>query len=92
MKSTGIVRHIDSLGRVVIPKELRRTLDLNDPMAPVEIFVEGNKVIIQKYDRGCHFCGSVNVTIHRFYDKSICTNCINEIVKVMEDKKNENHG
>ena len=49
MKSTGIVRRIDELGRVVIPKELRRTLDLNEG-DPMEFYVDGDKVILRKYE------------------------------------------
>lgn len=48
MKSTGIVRKIDELGRVVIPKELRRTLGI-DKQDPVEIFINGDQIILQKY-------------------------------------------
>ena len=49
MKSTGIVRKIDHLGRVVIPMELRRTLNIEDG-TPLEIFTEGNQIILQKYE------------------------------------------
>lgn len=48
MKSTGIVRIIDDLGRVVIPKEIRRTLKIKEG-DPLEIFVEGKSVIYKKY-------------------------------------------
>ncbi len=51
MKSTGIVRRLDDLGRIVIPKEIRRTLDLPEG-TPMEISVEGNKIILQKYQAG----------------------------------------
>ena len=49
MKSTGIVRRIDDLGRVVLPVELRRTLDL-EVRDPVEIFIEGDAIVLRKYD------------------------------------------
>ena len=48
MKSTGIVRKLDHLGRIVLPKELRRTLDLPEG-APVEIFVDGSRIVLRKY-------------------------------------------
>lgn len=48
MKSTGIVRKVDNLGRVVLPKELRRTLGIEEK-DPVEIFIDGNQIILQKY-------------------------------------------
>ena len=55
MKATGIVRHIDELGRIVIPKEMRKKMEIssNDP---VEIFVEGDRIILTKYHSSCTFC------------------------------------
>ena len=55
MKSTGIVRKLDELGRIVLPIELRRTLDIND-RDPLEIFVEDSTIILKKYVRACIFC------------------------------------
>ncbi|MDR1193586.1 MAG: AbrB/MazE/SpoVT family DNA-binding domain-containing protein, partial [Peptococcaceae bacterium] len=64
MKSTGIVRKVDELGRVVIPIELRRTLgiDLKDAL---EIYVDEEKIILKKYEPACIFCGSAN-NVHHF--------------------------
>ena len=56
MKATGIVRKIDDLGRVVLPIELRRTLNI-DIKDPVEIFIEGDLIILKKYEPACVFCG-----------------------------------
>jgi len=63
MKSTGIVRKIDPLGRIVLPKELRKTLGINEK-DPLEIFVDGESIILSKYEPACIFCWSVkdNVT------------------------------
>ena len=77
MKSTGIVRKIDDLGRAVIPKELRDTMGLNikDPM---EFYVDGDKIIIKKYESGCHFCGNEGDNIiHK--DKQVCKSCLKEL-------------
>ena len=57
MTSTGIVRRIDGLGRIVLPKELRAILDLND-RDPLEIYTEGNTIILKKYEPACIFCNS----------------------------------
>ncbi|QTH46539.1 AbrB/MazE/SpoVT family DNA-binding domain-containing protein [Cohnella sp. LGH] len=57
MKATGIVRRVDDLGRVVIPKELRRTLGVAEG-DPLEIFVDGDRIILQKYVPGCVITGS----------------------------------
>ena len=77
MKSTGIVRNIDELGRIVVPKEIRHRLGIANT-DPVEIFVEDNKIILTKYTPVCHFCGS-SEEIVSFKGKSICSTCINEI-------------
>jgi transcriptional pleiotropic regulator of transition state genes len=77
MKSTGIVRKIDSVGRFVVPIELRTTLDLgtNDS---IEIFTDEDKVILKKYQPACIFCGNAdNVTY--FKGKLICKDCLEEL-------------
>lgn len=76
MKNTGIVRKVDELGRVVIPKELRNTLGINE-RDPLEIYVEGHKIILQKYQNRCLFCGEK--TENAFMDKCVCEGCINKM-------------
>ena len=81
MKSTGIVRKVDELGRVVIPIELRRTLSINEKDA-LEIYVDTDKIILRKYEPtcSCEFCGNAdNVT--QFRGKNICSDCIKEMHK-----------
>ena len=78
MKSTGIVRNIDELGRVVVPKELRRKLGIANT-DPVEIYVEEDKIILKKYIPVCHFCGSTSM-LREFKDKNICQSCVNELL------------
>ena len=58
MKSTGIVRKLDQLGRIVIPKELRTTFDINEA-DPIEIFVDGTDIVLRKFQQSCIFCGEV---------------------------------
>ena len=78
MKSTGIVRNIDELGRVVVPKELRKKLGISNT-DPVEIYVEDDKIILKKYLPVCHFCGGTEaLTVYR--EKNICKSCIDELV------------
>lgn len=77
MKSTGIVRRIDELGRVVLPIELRRNLGIAEK-DPVEIFVDDDKIILKKYNPACVFCSNTkNVT--QFKDKMVCENCLAEL-------------
>ena len=77
MKATGVVRKLDDLGRLVLPIELRRTLDIKEKDA-VEIFVEGDLVILKKYQPDCIFCGETKGVIN-FKGKNICHKCLSEI-------------
>lgn len=77
MKATGIVRAVDNLGRVVIPKELRRTFDIKET-DPLEIYTEGEQIILKKYVPACIFCGEVKEVIN-YKGKNICKNCLNDI-------------
>jgi AbrB family transcriptional regulator, transcriptional pleiotropic regulator of transition state genes len=73
MKSTGIVRKVDELGRVVIPMELRKILGMGE-RAPLEVFTEGNTIILRKYAPGCVICGSMDDT-KSYKEKLICKSC-----------------
>ncbi|MBO5364963.1 MAG: AbrB/MazE/SpoVT family DNA-binding domain-containing protein [Clostridia bacterium] len=78
MKATGIVRKLDELGRLVLPKELRKTLQIQNG-DPVEIYVEEDRVILRKYQPVCIFCGSAEDLID-FEEKKVCKACI-EVMK-----------
>lgn len=77
LKSTGIVRQVDCLGRVVIPKEIRRTYGISED-TPLEIFVDGDRIVIKKYASGCAFCGEINGVV-KIKGKNICPDCIDKI-------------
>lgn len=77
MKATGIVRRVDELGRVVLPVELRRTLDISDRDA-LEIFVDDERIVLRKYQPDCIFCGSME-DIHQHKGKPVCANCLAEM-------------
>lgn len=79
MKSTGIVRKVDELGRIVLPIELRRTLDIAEKDA-LEIYVEGNHVLLKKYQPACVFCGDSR-DITPFHGKNICARCKRELAQ-----------
>ena len=79
MKATGIVRRIDDLGRIVIPKETRDVLDLHDG-DPMEIFLDGEQIILQKHEPGCVFCGSVEYT-REIHGKRACQSCVAEVAQ-----------
>ena len=77
MKSTGIIRRIDDLGRIVLPIEIRKTLDLSSKDT-VEIFVNGDTILLKKYEPTCIFCGSMG-NAKLFKGKMICDKCIADI-------------
>lgn len=77
MKSTGIVRDIDQVGRVVIPKETRRSLGINEK-DPLEIFVEDDKIILRKYEPACLFCGHEGEMV-TYNNRRICRDCVDKI-------------
>ena len=73
MKSTGIVRKVDELGRIVLPIELRRTLGIDEKDA-LEIYVDQEKIILKKYEPACVFCGNVSEN-QVFHGKNVCREC-----------------
>lgn len=79
LKSTGIVRKVDELGRIVIPHELRRTMGIEEKDS-LEIFVDGNKIILTKYAPGCTICGNLeNLTY--INNHPVCIDCIKALQK-----------
>lgn len=77
MKSTGIVRRVDELGRIVLPIELRRTLDINEKDA-LEIYVDGSTVILKKYEPACIFCDNARDVVN-YKGKLICQECLDDL-------------
>lgn len=74
MKATGIIRKVDELGRIVLPIEIRRTLDIAE-RDEVEIFMENDQIILQKFEPSCIFCASSSDLIS-YRGKNICRECI----------------
>lgn len=77
MKSTGVVRRVDELGRVVIPIELRRTMEIAEKDA-LEIYVDGECIILKKYQPACIFCGNAKDVVN-VKGKNICRECLTQI-------------
>ena len=77
MKATGIVRKVDELGRIVLPIELRRTLDIAIK-DPIEIFVDGDYIMLRKYSPQCVLCENME-NVKEFRGRNICRNCIDEL-------------
>lgn len=77
MKSTGVVRKIDELGRICLPMELRRTLNIAERDA-LEIFVDGEQIVLKKYQPACIFCGEADGVMN-YKGKNICKSCLKEL-------------
>jgi len=79
MKSTGIVRKVDELGRIVLPIELRRTLEIAEKDM-LEIYVDGDAIVMKKYTPSCIFCGGTK-GILTYREKNVCAACLRDLKK-----------
>ena len=79
MKSTGIIRKVDELGRIVLPIEIRRNLDIAE-RDELEIYMENERIILQKYQPNCFFCAS-SVALNSYKGKNVCRDCIRAMNK-----------
>ncbi len=80
MKSTGIVRRVDELGRVVIPIELRNKFGIAEK-DPIEIFVDGSNIVLKKFEPNCIFCGSTK-KLSTYKDKLVCDKCLAKLANM----------
>ena len=79
MKESGIVRNLDNVGRLVIPKEMRNIMGINEG-DPLEIIQVNNEIVVKKYSKGCIFCGSDKEGV-KFRDVLVCGGCRNALVE-----------
>lgn len=87
MKSTGIIRRVDELGRVVIPIEIRNQFNIAEK-DPIEIYVDGSSIILKKFEPNCIFCGNTKNLLN-YHDKLICKNCSKKIGQLEENEVKE---
>lgn len=83
MKSTGIVRRVDELGRVVIPIELRNKFNISEK-DPIEIYVDGSSIILKKYEQNCIFCGNTKKLLD-YKGKLLCSKCAKQLSEMNKD-------
>ena len=83
MKSTGIIRRMDELGRVVIPIEIRNQFNIVEK-DPIEIYVEGSNIVLKKFEPNCVFCGNTQDLLS-YHDKLICKKCSSKIGALSEE-------
>lgn len=75
---SGIVRRVDQLGRIVLPIELRRNMNIAEEKDSLEIFVDQSKIVLKKYEPACIFCGNAK-NVFVFKGKNICPECVEEL-------------
>ena len=85
MKSTGIVRRVDELGRVVIPIEIRNKFEIAEK-DPIEIYVEGSSIILKNFEQNCIFCGSTKDLVE-YKDRLVCSKCAENLSQLKENKE-----
>ncbi len=83
MKTVGVTRPVDKMGRVVIPKEIREQLHIENDIDKFEIFMEDGKVILQKFQPACVFCKSLIETVN-YKDYTVCTKCIEALNSIKD--------
>jgi transcriptional pleiotropic regulator of transition state genes len=81
MKSTGIVRKLDDLGRLVIPREIRKIQGIPNGQ-PMEVFMDGDNIVIRPYNPGCDFCGSMEHVKNVDGEHKLCPDCIMKIKRL----------
>ena len=86
MKSTGIVRKVDELGRVVLPIELRRNMGI-EIKDSLEIFVDDNMIVLKKYEPACIFCQSAD-EVQNYKGKLVCSECVKKMVENLDNASN----
>ena len=77
MKATGVVRNIDELGRIVVPKEIRRAMNIAEK-DPIEIFTENDMIILKKYAPSCIFCDNADDLVS-YNGKNVCPACLEKL-------------
>ncbi|MBE6728176.1 MAG: AbrB/MazE/SpoVT family DNA-binding domain-containing protein [Ruminococcaceae bacterium] len=83
MKSTGMIRGVDRMGRVVIPKEIRKQLKIQNDIDSFEIFVEDDSVILKKYEPKCIFCGKNEASLE-MNGHNVCRECIEKLYELRD--------
>ncbi len=87
IKSTGIIRPIDENGRLVLPKEIRRLMDIGDGVDSLEVFMnEGREIVLRKYQPACIFCDEL-LDLVTYKERPVCVKCIKELKKLEKTAK-----
>ena len=86
MKETGIIRGLDNMGRVVIPKEIRKFLDMREGVDEFEIYMQDDCIVLKKHKPTCIFCNAEDGCI-KFENQTVCKSCIEKLQATMDEIK-----
>lgn len=86
MKETGIIRGLDNMGRVVIPKEIRKILDMTEGIDEFEIYMQDDCIVLKKHKPTCVFCNSAEDCIE-FENQTVCKGCIDKLQMIKQENK-----
>ena len=86
MKSTGIIRGLDNMGRVVIPKEIRKFLDMTEGEDAIEIYMQDDCIVLKKHKPSCIFCSAEEDCIE-FENQTVCKSCIEKMQMINQANK-----
>jgi transcriptional pleiotropic regulator of transition state genes len=78
LKSTGIVRNVDNLGRLVLPSEIREKFGVKESGGALEVYVDGDSIVLKKYEPTCIFCGGLTRLL-QYHDRNICRSCVDNL-------------
>ena len=83
-RSTGMIRPVDRMGRVVIPKEMRAYLGITDDKDSFEIYLQGKTILLRKFQPACIFCGKIDDSIE-YNNVLVCKNCVDKLREIKEN-------
>jgi AbrB family transcriptional regulator, transcriptional pleiotropic regulator of transition state genes len=86
MKSIGILRNFDAMGRIVIPMNMRRAIGMDNEASRLEVWQDGDRIILQKFEVSCRLCGSCENLTEVEYEKFLCKSCMKSVVQASKEQ------
>ncbi len=77
MRATGVVRRVDQLGRIVLPKKLRKEFEFNEKN-DIELLIDGDTIVLRKFMPSCVFCNTRD-DVNVYKGRNICEKCMDEL-------------
>lgn len=84
MNDKGIIRDVDKMGRVVIPKEIRDQLNIKNEVDSLEVFIQGDNIVLRKYRPACFFCNKLDELVN-YNGYNVCVSCVEKLQKLKDE-------